>query len=113
MLQIEQNKPIDGFPVIDNMFLTNLMDTGVIGFIFLIIIIIYSIFISYKFNLQWISCSILALALNGLTFDAFYWEQTSIIFWLLIGLSMNIIQRDTVNRRERIEKIQYSYISRL
>ncbi|MFP7470589.1 O-antigen ligase family protein [Niallia taxi] len=80
---LEQNPPPDFFLVVDNTYLTFMVEMGIIGICFLLIIIFRSI---YKMgNVSAFGYIILALSFVGLTFDLYYWEQISIIYWILVG----------------------------
>lgn len=104
-LQMFKNKPIDGFYTIDNLALSSFLDTGVIGSLLLILIIVLSVRYCISSDSSWISYSVLALFMNGMTFDAFYWEQTCIIFWLLVGIShTNKKQKSRFSGRDYVER---------
>lgn len=86
---LDKNSPKDGFPVIDNVFLSNLIDFGLIGLLLFFILLGYSIIINFKEKNKWIQFVLIAIIINGLTFDLLYWEQMGMITFLILGLAMN------------------------
>ncbi len=84
---LQKNTPKDGFPVIDNVILSSVVDFGFIGVITLFIIILFSVIRNFNNKNSWIHYVVIAILLNGFTFDIFYWEQISIISFLLLGFS--------------------------
>lgn len=91
---LEENPPIDNFLVIDNTFLSILIETGFIGlflFLFILLISIKFYYNNLKLNFEHNSyvflLIIISFCLSGIIFDLFYWEQTGFLLTFLIGYS--------------------------
>ena len=83
---LKSNPPPDHFLVVDNIYLTLFVETGLIGLVSFLLIILFVLRIKpISDELFTIKIMIIALMINGLTYDSFYWEQISIVFWVLVG----------------------------
>ncbi|MCM2983529.1 O-antigen ligase family protein [Niallia circulans] len=83
-----ENPPPDNFLVIDNTYLSLLTETGLIGIILLLFTLFKAIY-GYDKEISLIGFIVIALSINGMTFDLYYWEQISIIFWILVGFCIS------------------------
>lgn len=83
---LKLNPPPDSFLVIDNIYLTLLIETGFLGLGLFIAIFIFALkTTSSSHDLFILKVIVIAMLMNGLTYDLFYWEQVSIILWVIIG----------------------------
>ena len=83
-----RNPPSTNFLVIDNQYLTFLFEYGIIGFISIMLIFSLVAYRSYiAREKRVIFFVIIALMMNAFTWEMLTWYQTSIPFWLFIGLA--------------------------
>ncbi|WP_449598721.1 O-antigen ligase family protein [Niallia sp. Marseille-Q9988] len=91
------NPPPDYFLVVDNTFLTFMVEMGIIGIILLFFILKKIIFA--RRNISIFNYIIIAWSIIGFTFDLYYWEQISILYWILVGYestSINSVKKEGV-----------------
>ncbi|WP_438448537.1 O-antigen ligase family protein [Gorillibacterium sp. sgz5001074] len=114
MQRFIESPPSDGFLAIDNVFLTVLMQFGAIGFV-LLLTMLWSVFYRHLWkgssNSRWISFVILNMCIVGGTFEVFSWENTGVMFWILIGVSSSLLNRERQQQHSSIylEKQDYSH----
>ncbi|MGM2631957.1 O-antigen ligase family protein [Bacillus cereus group sp. Bce040] len=80
----EKIMPIDGFPVIDNSFISMFIELGVINMVLVMSLIFWSLFNSYKSDKVYLYI-LVAMLLTIFTFDVSSWHLPSFLFWLIIG----------------------------
>ncbi|RBW68888.1 O-antigen ligase family protein [Bacillus taeanensis] len=87
---LQEYPPPDALLVIDNIYLTFLVEMGVLGLGLLGFTIYKSIKVYSMQKLNgnmWVLFIILGLSLNGITFEIYNWEQIGSLFWILIGMA--------------------------
>ncbi|MCR4399287.1 MAG: O-antigen ligase family protein, partial [Syntrophomonadaceae bacterium] len=103
-IAMADSPPADGMEVIDNAWLTMLIEVGLIGTLLILSVQVVPSFLRVLRRgtpHTWIPLSILALSIDGLTFDTFYWQQVAIVIWLLTGMLV------TLNLAESMETVGF------
>ncbi|SHJ85636.1 O-antigen ligase family protein [Desulfofundulus thermosubterraneus] len=96
--ELLNSPPPDGLLVVDNIWLTMLMEVGLVGTAIILIVQVLSSLKNLLRGLtwnQWVALSILSLSIDGLTFETFFWEQVGVLIWLLTGVlsTMNTVAK--------------------
>ncbi|NNU98271.1 O-antigen ligase [Geobacillus sp. DSP4a] len=80
--------PSDNFPVIDNSFISMLIELGTVNMVISSILVIRALYFSYKSNVVYMYI-LIAMLFASLTFDISSWYLPSFMFWLIIGYNNN------------------------
>lgn len=97
--ELVNSPPRDGLLVVDNIWLTMLMELGLVGTAIILAVQVLSSLKNLLRGLtcnQWVALSILSLSIDGLTFETFFWEQVGVLIWLLTGVlsTMNTVAQN-------------------
>jgi O-antigen ligase len=101
--RLVENPPPDFFLVLDNNYLLILVELGIVGLLLMLTILIKSISFHkiYSREVKVNSLIIIAIMINGLTYEFFDWEQISVLFWILVGINITKKSVSIINEGER------------
>ncbi|WP_127507100.1 O-antigen ligase family protein [Paenibacillus humicus] len=97
---LKSDVPPDGFAVMDNTFLTLIIELGLLGLFFFVFIvgkILMNLKLKYRKD-TFITIIIISFLMQGFSFDMFSWEGCCIFLWLLIGYQANNTEMKSVER---------------